>query len=134
MNNFVVIKQFDGMYIPISTTDESLYVITEWFRSDVVKSFDSWREWLNDSSEDMQAAESNATWLEKHGDQLTLTAITDILTYEYEGNPIPEGYRIHMSIQNAIQLIDSWEELLKTKPEQIMIYEENGVYRMEVVQ
>jgi hypothetical protein len=129
--NSVTIKRFDGMYIPISTTNEALYVITEWFRSDVVKNFDSWREWLRSIGEDKREAESNATWLEKHGDQLTLTAITDILTYEYQGNPIPEGYRIHMSIENAIELINSWEELLKTKPEQIMIYEENGIYRMK---
>lgn len=120
--------------MPVSTTNEALYVITEWFRSDVVRNFDSWRELLMSTDKDKQEAESNATWLEKHGDQLTLTAITDILTYEYEGNPIPDGYRIHMSIKNAIELINSWEELLKTRPEQIIIYEENGVYRMEEVQ
>ena len=123
-----------GSYIKDSIANIKLSVLADWLTDDVRNNFDSWRKWLCDISEDMQETESNATWLNKHENQLMLTAITDIMIYEYQGNPIPEGYRIHMSIQNAIELINSWEELLKTKPEQIMIYEENGVYRMKEVQ
>ncbi len=130
---FVIIKKIDNTYIPISASNKSLYTVVEWFRDDVGRNFDLWRKWLNNIDENMQEVESNATWLEKYDGQVTLTAITDIIIYGREGNPIPEGYRIHMSIENAIELINSWEELLKTKPEQIMIYEEGGIYRMKEV-
>ena len=132
--NSVTIKRFDGIYIPISTSNQSLYTVVEWFRDDVGRRFNLWREWLNNTDENMQVAEANATWLEKHDGQLILTAIADIMIYGSENKPIPEEYRICMSIENAIELINSWEELLKTKPEQIMIYEEGGIYRMKEVQ
>ena len=39
-----------------------------------------------------------------------------------------------LSKDNAIELLNTWEQLIKTRPEQIMITEENGVYKMFEVQ
>jgi hypothetical protein len=39
-----------------------------------------------------------------------------------------------LSKDNAIELLNTWEQLLKTRPEQIMITEENGGYKIFKVQ
>jgi hypothetical protein len=129
-----VLSFHDGIYFAENIPNDTISILYEWFRDDVGSSVDSWREWLSDNSEEMQDMESNATWLEKEGDKVTLGLITDIILYCRNGLEIPENYKIMISIKNAIELIDSWEKLIQTCPPKLIIYEENGIYRLEEVQ
>ena len=48
---------------------------------------------------------------------------------------IPDPARILiMPRENVIELLKTWKDLLKICPNQIMITEENGVYKMHAVQ
>lgn len=123
-----------GRYFSEDATNCKVEVLADWLTDDVSTRCDSWRKWLNDNSEKMQDTESNATWLEKYGDKILMGAITHIMIFEHEGLSTPEEYKVMISIKNAIELIDSWEGLIKTCPLRLILYEENGIYRLEAVQ
>ncbi len=111
------------------------------YHTEVTSEFDNTKletlgEWFNDDfSED---TDSNATWLEKNWlpdgtCMITFGALTDWIQAKgiYVVNP---DRVVKMPKANVLELIDTWEEMLKIKPDQIMITEENGIYKMFAVQ
>jgi hypothetical protein len=122
------------MYFPKTYHNNITCLLYEWFRDDVSTDFNLWYEWFNDHSVDAKDIQANATWLEKQGDQVLFRATTDLRAYVYRGKPIPEKNIISMPIKNAIQLVHAWERILETCPAEIIIIEENGIYRLEEVQ
>ncbi len=113
-----------------------LEILGEWFTDDLSDCFNPWREWFNDdSSED---TDSNATWLEKNWlpdgtCTVTFGALTDLI--QARGVYVEDPNRVvKMPKTNVLELIDTWEEMLRIKPDEIMITEENGIYKMFAVQ
>ena len=112
-------------------------VLGDWFVHDVSDDIHWWIEWLNDDNYD--TTESNATWLDKDwmadGEcMITFGSIVDMIQ-DKKLIYIPDQNRVViLTKHNIIELLNTWDELLKTRPEQIMITEENGVYKMFAVQ
>lgn len=131
---FIILNFHDGLYFAENISSDTISILYEWLRDDVGTRVASWRKWLSDNSEEMQDTESNATWLEKEGDKVTLGLITDIILYCRNGLEIPEENNITLSIKNAIELVDSWEKLIQTCPSKLIIYEQNGMYFLEGMQ
>lgn len=114
-------------------------ILGEWFTDDVSDSIDTWLEWFEDRDKLSEDTESNATWLEKewfpNGDcNVTFGSIVDLIQ---DKSPIyvPDPARILiMRRENVIELLNTWKKLLTICPNEIMIVEENGVYKMFAVQ
>ena len=123
-----------GRYFKEFASNCKVEILVDWLRDDVSNWYESWREWLNNTSEAMQDTESNATWLEKDGDMVTLGAITHIMMFEHEGLSTPEEFKVTITIKNAVELVNAWEKLLEIRPLKIILYEERGIYRLEEVQ
>lgn len=114
-------------------------ILADWFTHDVSSNPDTWLEWLEDRYKLADDTESNATWLEKEwfadgNCNVTFGSIVDLIQ---DKSPIfiadPNRVLV-MPRENVIELLKTWGELLKINPNQIMITEENGVYKMFAVQ
>lgn len=114
-------------------------VLGDWFVFDVSNNPATWIKWLNDRDKLAEDTESNATWLEKEWlpdgkCNVTFGSIVDLIQ---DKAPIyvPDPARILiMPRENVIELLKTWKKLLEIRPNQIMITEENGVYKMFEVQ
>ena len=129
---YVYIKK-NNSYIRDACSDFNMITIADWFTDDVGTGRHSWIGWLSDDSEDRQETSSNATWLMKcDNDMIALASIADII--ECGSKPLPESEISYISKFNLIELVKTWEAVIKNRPKQIVIIEENGIYRMEEVQ
>ena len=129
--NSVKIKKHsgEGGYSYKDASRYGLEILAEWFTDDV-RNIKSWIEWFN--NDEYNETDSNATWLEKHGENIVFGSITDLMTKKnYE---IPGKYTVTVAKQNVLELLIVWEKVLKTRPNEIMLVEEDGVYRMFEVQ
>lgn len=124
----------NNMYFPKTYHNNITCLIYEWLRDDVSIDFDLWYEWFNDHSPDAKYIQANAAWLEKQRNQILFGATIDLRMYMYRGKSIPQKNLISMSMENAIKLVHAWEKILEVCPAEIIIIEEDGVYRMEEVQ
>ena len=110
-------------------------ILADWFLYDVgSRNSQSWNRWVNDESEAAEATECNATWLEKYKDEIIFGSITDMIDSK---GPLfePADYQmISVSKENVIEMLEIWGQLSKIRPPQIMITEENGVFKMFEVQ
>lgn len=123
----------NGRYTKEEHTD-SIILLADWLMDDV-DDYNFWYDWLGDhDNAEATFVGCNSTWLYKNNNLVTIGSIGDVIMYEHKGKQTPENHKVKLSVDNAIELLISWEELLKIKPEHIIIYEENGVYRMEEVQ
>ena len=124
----------------IDNGNYQLEILADWFTDDVGSWIPSWREWLNDRSEEAETTESNATWLEKDwlpngACNITFGSITDLVQAPREKVFVPKaGSTISIPRENVIELFNTWENLLKNGSNEIMIVEEDGVYKMFEVQ
>lgn len=137
--NFVVIENIRGGYLPKPGNNLKMGILAYWFVQDVGTNIKTWLEWLEDRDKLADDTESNATWLEKEwlsdgSCNVTFGSIVDLIQ---DKSPIfiadPNRVLV-MPRENAIELLKTWGELLKIRPNQIMINEENGVYKMFAVQ
>ena len=137
----IVINKGSYGYLSEGLKDFSCYrldILADWFLHDVGNRITSWIEWLNDDRYD--ETDSNATWLEKqystNGEkEVIFGAITHMMQNTRKGIYAPTENEIaRLSMKNVLALLDSWEQLLKIRPNQIMLVEENGVYKMFAVQ
>ena len=120
----------DRMY-PEDASDNGMDILAYWFTDDVGSWIDSWRKWLNNDSE---ATESNATWLEKYKDEIIFGSITDMIQSKGRFFEPTDEQMITVPREQVIEMLNTWEQLIKTKPDKIMITEENGVFKMFEVQ
>lgn len=127
-------KSIVGSYVKDSLANVKLCVVADWLTDDVNGAFEFCYDWLSGMDEASNDVEFNATWLEKDGDVITMGSLADIMIYWPKGLDVPAENKVVLSTKNAIELIDSWRKLLKIRPERIMIYEEDRVYRLEEVQ
>ena len=117
-------------YYPEPTDDYGMEILGYWFAHDVGNDSKHWAAWFN--NDEYSETDSNATWLEKHGNDIVFGSITDLMTKKnYE---IPGKYTVTVAKQNVLELLIVWEKVLKTRPNEIMLVEEDGVYKMFEVQ
>ena len=128
---FVVIK---NRGYPQDTPHYGMEILAYWFTDDVGGYAKSWIRWVNDESEAAEATESNATWLEKYKDQIIFGSIIDMIQSKGILFEPTDDQMISVPKKNVIELLKTWEQLLKTQPQQIMITEEDGVFKMFEVQ
>ncbi len=137
--NFVTIENIKGGYLPKPGNNLKMGILAYWFVQDVGTAIKTWLEWLEDCDKLADDTESNATWLEKEwlpdgSCNVTLGSIVDLIQ---DNSPIfiadPNRVLV-IPRENVIELLNTWIELLKICPNQIMITEENGVYKMFAVQ
>ena len=114
-------------------------ILGEWFTDDVSDRIKPWINWFNDQDKLTENTESNATWFEKEwlpngACNVTFGSIVDLIQ-DKAPIYIPDPARtLIMPRENVIELLETWKELLKTCPNQIMITEEGGIYKMFAVQ
>jgi len=137
----IVINKTPYGYLSEGLVDFSYYrldILADWFLHDVSDRTTSWLEWLKD--ENYYETDSNATWLEKqhsaNGEkEIVFGCITHMMQNTKKGIYTPKENEIaRLSMKNVLELLNSWDQLLKTRPDKIMIIEENGVYKMFSVQ
>lgn len=128
----IKIKETEYSYQAGYSNDPGMNVLAEWLTDDVSSSVQRWERWIKDDSEDMQSTSSNATWLDKDGDNIILGSIMDL--NQYGSSSIPEQNMISIPKENVLVLIERWGEFCNHGFEEVIIIEENGVYRMEEVQ
>lgn len=120
------------------TRDGKLEILADWFLHDVSNRLETWFEWLNDNS--YEETDSNATWLEKEintlGEQeILFGSLAHMIDNSKKGLYKPkESDFARLSKKNVIELLNTWQQLLQTRPNEIMITEENGIYKMFAVQ
>jgi hypothetical protein len=129
---YVYIKLIGYGYVRAEFSDFNMVTVAEWFTCDVNSSSDDWESWLNNDSDVYKENESNATFLEKHRAQIKMISIIDIINHE--PNSVPESEISYVAKSNLIEILKTWDLLIKNRSQQIAIYEEDGVYRMEEVQ
>ena len=123
----------DRMY-PEDASDNGMDVLAYWFTDDVgSRNSQGWIEWINDDSEEAEDTESNATWLEKYEGKVVFGSITDLIQAKGIYKP-KEKEIIRVPREQVIEMLNTWEQLIKTKPDKIMITEEDGVFKMFEVQ
>lgn len=135
----VVLREYnERIYDPIHTDDYGMDVLAYWFAHDVRNNPTEWIKWINEDS--YEDTESNATWLEKYWPndytcKITFGSLSDMAQTPKGKIYAPKEERtITILKDNIIELLKSWEQLLKTRPNKIMITEENGIYKMFEVQ
>lgn len=125
-------------YYPRTTDDYGMEILAYWLAHDVKNSTDGWIEWLN--NDDYEDTDSNATWLEKEitpqGDQeIIFGSLANMINNTKKGKyNVKESDILRISKEKVIEILNTWKQLLKTRPDQIMITEENGIYKMSEVQ
>lgn len=139
MNSVILKRSGDIGYFTQSSEMYGLEILGEWFTDDVAHRIDSWIEWFNDRDKLAENTESNATWLEKEwlpdgGCNVTFGSIVDLIQDESPVYIPKEEDIIVMSLKNVLELLNTWQQLLKLRPNQIMIIEECGIYKMFAVQ
>ena len=127
---FVVIE--DRVH-PLDTPYYGMEILSYWFAHDVRNHSQGWIEWLNDDSEEAEDTESNATWLEKYQGKVVFGSVTDLIQAKGIYKP-KEKEIIRVPREQVIEMLNTWEQLIKTKPDKIMITEEDGVFKMFEVQ
>lgn len=66
---------------------------------------------------------------------ITMGSLTQMMLNTKKGVYAPKETEVaRLTKANVIELLNTWEQLLKTRPDQIMIAEENGGYKMFKVQ
>ena len=128
----ILIKKIDNSYFCEKTADYSnadMEALADWFTDDVYD-IESWIRWINNNKYD--TTESNASWLDKENGNIVIGALIDFMTKD--DFDVIGKFAVSMTKQNAIELLNTWAELLKTYPDEIMITEENGVFKMFEVQ
>ena len=135
----VILKEHNGrIYDPIHTDDYGMDVLAYWFAHDVRDNPSGWIKWINEDK--YEDTESNATWLEKYWPgnstcEIIFGSLSDMAQTPKGRIYVPKEERtITILKSNVIDLLNSWEQLLKTRPKQIIITEENGIYKMTEVQ
>jgi hypothetical protein len=135
----VMLKEYNGrIYDPIHTDDYGMDVLAYWFAHDVRDNTNGWIKWISEDS--YEDTESNATWLEKYWSdegtcEIIFGSLSDMAQTSRGKIYVPKEERTITILKgNVIDLLNSWERLLKTHPKQIMITEENGIYKMFEVQ
>ena len=137
--NFVIIENIKGGYLPKSDNNLKMSILAYWFVQDVGTAIKTWLEWLEDRDKLADDTESNATWLEKEwlsdgSCNVTIGSIVDLIQDKAPIFIADPNHILVIPRENVIELLNAWKELLKTRPKQIMITEENGVYKMSEVQ
>ena len=122
----------DGRYTKEAHTD-CIILLADWLIDDV-GDFMFWYDWLDNQNKESTFIGCNSSWLNKDNNVVTMGSIGDIVIYEHKDLQTPENHKINLSVGNTMELLISWENMLKAKPEQIMIYEEGVIYRMKEVQ
>ena len=132
-------KKYTTSYLLEDSSDWGIEVLGDWFVFDVSNNPATWVKWLNDRDKLAEDTESNATWLSKEwlpsgGCNVTFGSITDLIQDSSPVHiPVPESIII-IPIENVIELLNTWDQLLKSKPEEIVIVEDNDIYKMSEVQ
>ena len=137
--NFVNIENIKGGYLPRNSNKDKMRILADWFVHDVGTGIRSWLDWFEDRNKLAEDTESNATWLSKewlpNGEcDITFGSIVDLIQ---DNSPVHISDPAHVVImprENVIELLNTWKELLKIRPDKIMITEENGIYKMFAVQ
>lgn len=129
----IIINNINGSYICQKKHYDinlKLEVLADWLLYDVWTDSAHWTEWINYQKKD--TASSNTTWLIKYEGQIVLCGSTDMQRIkDYE---IPGKYTVVISPDNLIELLDTWQIMLQLRPNQIVITEENDIYKMFAVQ
>ena len=129
----IYIKKTPYSYSADKIYDDSnsqLEILADWFTDDVGDDSKHWTAWFN--NDEYVETDSNATWLEKRGSDIIFGSIAESMVIKnYE---IPGKHTVTLSKQNVLELLAVWEQILKTHTNEIMIIEENGVFRMFEVQ
>ena len=132
-----LVKRKDSGYFCNKREDYENYgmeILADWFKYDVgSRNSQGWIKWLNDDSEEAEDTESNATWLEKYEGKIVFGSITDLIQAKGIYKP-KEKEIIRVPREQVIEMLNTWEQLIKTKPHKIMITEEDGVFKMFEVQ
>jgi hypothetical protein len=117
---YVTIKIDDVLHIRKSS-DHSMYVLGECLVSDVRYGGGKRRiNWIKD--ERYQAGSSNLTFMEKDNGNILIGNLFDKDPYEYAFEaPIPV----------IIDLLEQWDTVCKTNPDEVTVYYENGKFRVE---
>lgn len=133
----ILIKKKMDIYCckKLDNSDYKLEILADWFIDDV-RNINAWRNWLNDCGEDAETTDSNATWLEKDWSaqgtcEIIFGSISHMIKNTKNGVYTPEENEIvRIPKNNVVELLNSWEQLLKTRSEEIMIIEKSGIYSM----
>ena len=137
----ILIKRTKYGYISETLENDSNYkleILADWLLDDVRNHSDSWIEWLN--NDNYEDTDSNATWLEKEitpqcDQEIIFGSLAHMINNTKKGvYKVLEGDILRISKERVIELLNSWEQLLKTRPKQIMITEEDGIYKMFEIQ
>lgn len=135
--NRIYIEKISNIYSGNKCDDNyPLSILADWFTDDVAGHIPSWREWLVDRSEAAESTESNATWLEKDWLDDGSCIVTFGRTLEIFLVPKGQIYApkdedlLFIPLDKVLELLDTWEKLIKNRPVGIIITEENGVYTM----
>lgn len=138
---YIVMNKTPYGYLSEGLEDFSYYrldILADWFLHDVSDRISSWYDWLKDDK--YVETDSNATWLEKQcsasGEkQIIFGSITHMMQNTKKGIYAPKENEVaRLSMKNVFELLNSWEQLLKIRPDKIIITEEDGIYKMATVQ
>ncbi len=111
----------DDDYYSDKISSYEMFILVNFLLSEVSLASSSWKNWILDPSQDLTLG--NITEVDKEGDHIFLR---DLFSEEPEGGPY-----LKISIKELLNIIDSWDQLLKTKPKEILITRENGTITME---
>jgi hypothetical protein len=81
-----------------------------------------WIELLNELKEDDDSTCGNMIDIEKKGQNLYLGYVHD--------DPESPGERLEISKEELFKLMVQWEQLMKEKPEEITLSEQNGIFEL----
>ena len=109
-----------GIYFGDQWFTGNAWVLTGFFTSDVGSSVESFVKFIQNIDED--GTSSNYCFLEKEDDDV-------IIGCQFDEDPYENGIR--MSQKEFLSMLNQWRELVKQKPQEIIVYKEGESYRLE---
>ncbi|HEV2601515.1 MAG TPA: hypothetical protein VGT41_04400 [Candidatus Babeliales bacterium] len=109
----------DKVYICENSSGGDFWILAGFLTSDVGGGASSYREFINNPNQ--IETSSNYTMMEKEGDELLLAC-----QFDYDFEPC-----IKMSQKEMLSILDQWQELVKLRPQEIIIFKRDDSYILE---
>lgn len=115
----IVFRPVDGIYFGDSLLNDDSWILSSFLTDDVGSRGLTFKNFIQDYNR--KRTSSNFSRLIKEGDDILIGCQLD--------NPYENCIR--MSQKEFISILDQWDNLIKQRPEEIIVYEEGDTYRLE---
>lgn len=113
-------RLINGTYLDSELLGENTWILSSFLTDEVGPFGAEIKDFINNPKKESRG--SNYCFAEKEGADMLIACLFDEDPYEN---------CIRMSQKEFVSIIDQWDNLIKQRPEEIIVYKEGDTYRLE---